>query len=171
MEMLSDAAMLKAESRKAIKASRRDSFSSKKPMAQVKELVLHQSDEEELSPIRKLQRVQDDVNVEMKDVETARNEQATEKADVKYGNQPATTAPGTQKDKPHVPPSSSSLSQSTPIPTPSTTTESPTITTTVHDPLPAVIQRLSDLERKFKAWSKTNHTEALKETVQTNDLN
>ncbi|GJU54873.1 hypothetical protein Tco_1228587 [Tanacetum coccineum] len=39
----------------------------------------------------------------------------------------------------------------TPLPTPPITSEAPPVTTTVPDPLPAVIQRLDNLERKFVA--------------------
>ncbi|GKE93220.1 hypothetical protein Tco_1574315, partial [Tanacetum coccineum] len=102
----------------------------------------------------------------------------------------------TRKEKSKVPPSSSSLSLSsnyaplldvlipeqttttliptpltTPLPTPPISSEAPTITTTVPDPLPAVLQRLSNLERKFEAWTKVDHSEAIEELVQANIIN
>ncbi|GJV52590.1 hypothetical protein Tco_1448331 [Tanacetum coccineum] len=49
-----------------------------------------------------------------------------------------------------VTPFTSNIQQSTPIPTPPKTSEAPAITTTSHDPLPVVIQRLSNLETKFE---------------------
>ncbi|GKA83722.1 integrase, catalytic region, zinc finger, CCHC-type containing protein [Tanacetum coccineum] len=55
-----------------------------------------------------------------------------------------------------------------PLPTPPTLIKAPTITTTVPDPLPAVLQRLSDLERKFESWTKVDHSEAIEESVQAN---
>nr|GEX75548.1 hypothetical protein [Tanacetum cinerariifolium] len=101
----------------------------------------------------------------------------------------------TQKEKPKVPPTSSSLSLSsnyaplldvlvsviplqtsttpipTPLPTPLIISEAPTITITVHDPLPAVIQRLLDLEKKFELWTKVDHFEAIEASVQANLVN
>ncbi|GJY05932.1 hypothetical protein Tco_0371872 [Tanacetum coccineum] len=65
----------------------------------------------------------------------------------------------------------SMIQQSTPIPTPPTTSEATTITTIIHDPLPAVIQRLLDLESKFEAWTKVDHSEVIAEVVQTNVIN
>ncbi|GJT51494.1 hypothetical protein Tco_0977651 [Tanacetum coccineum] len=59
----------------------------------------------------------------------------------------------------------------TPLPTPPSTSEAPTITTTVPEPLPAFIQRLSNLERKFKAWTKIDHFEAIEESMQANIIN
>ncbi|GJX64405.1 hypothetical protein Tco_0298748 [Tanacetum coccineum] len=44
----------------------------------------------------------------------------------------------------------------TPLPTPPTLSEALTITTIVPDPLPTVLQRFADLERKFKSWTKKN---------------
>nr|GEV22079.1 hypothetical protein [Tanacetum cinerariifolium] len=85
------------------------------------------------------------------------------------------------KEKSEVPPSSSSLSLSsnyatptsltTPLPTPPNLSEAPTITTIIPDPLPAVIQRLSDLERKFKALIKVDHSKAIEKSVQANIIN
>nr|GEV73187.1 hypothetical protein [Tanacetum cinerariifolium] len=48
-----------------------------------------------------------------------------------------------------------------PTPTPPITSEAPHITTTKPNPLLAVIQRLDDLERKFDAWTKVDHSEAV----------
>ncbi|GJU26672.1 hypothetical protein Tco_1165293 [Tanacetum coccineum] len=114
-----------------------------------------------------------------------------------------------QKEKPEVPPSSSSRSlssnydvqiqqeipyvlsaslldvlfsvippQTTPTPTPLTTSipippiisETPPVTI-IHDPLPDVTQRLSDLENKFEAWTKVAHSEAIEASVQANVIN
>nr|GEW88745.1 hypothetical protein [Tanacetum cinerariifolium] len=101
----------------------------------------------------------------------------------------------TQKEKPKVPPTSSSISLSsnyaplldvfvsvippqtsttpipTPLPTPLIISEAPTITITVHDPLPAVIQRLLDLEKKFELWTKVDHFEAIEASLQANLIN
>nr|GEX82268.1 hypothetical protein [Tanacetum cinerariifolium] len=49
----------------------------------------------------------------------------------------------------------------TPLPTPPIPSEAPTITATVPDPLLAVTQRLSGLERKFETWTKVDHSEAI----------
>ncbi|GJY87266.1 hypothetical protein Tco_0501894 [Tanacetum coccineum] len=57
------------------------------------------------------------------------------------------------------------------LPTPPITSEALTITTTVHDPLPAVIERLSDPENKFKAWTKVDHSKAITKVMQTNVIN
>ncbi|GJR81151.1 hypothetical protein Tco_0151936 [Tanacetum coccineum] len=159
------------------------------------------------------------IDKEKSDSEQAVNDQAVKDAQVKDDDQATTIVPAAQKEKPDVPPSSSSLSvssyyeittiqsptllvvpvsvipkqtiqtltptlqvlivtaftsilqKSTPIPTPPTTSEAPTITTTVHDPLPAVFQRLSDLEGKFKAWTKIGHSKVIAEVVQTNVIN
>nr|GEZ13006.1 hypothetical protein [Tanacetum cinerariifolium] len=54
----------------------------------------------------------------------------------------------------------------TPLPTPPITGEALT-----PDPLLAVIQRLSSLENKVNAWTNIDHSEALKESVQTNVIN
>nr|GEX96936.1 hypothetical protein [Tanacetum cinerariifolium] len=56
-------------------------------------------------------------------------------------------------------------------PTPPTSSEAPNITTTVPDPLPALLQRLFDLERKFEAWTKVDHFEAIEVSVQANIIN
>ncbi|GJU85474.1 hypothetical protein Tco_1293020 [Tanacetum coccineum] len=101
----------------------------------------------------------------------------------------------TQNKKTDLPPSTSSLSlssnygplldvlvyvipeQSTPtpltttLPTPPTSSEAPTITTIVPDPLPVVLQRLFDLEIKFEAWTKVDHSKAIEESVQANIIN
>ncbi|GKB24289.1 hypothetical protein Tco_0863690 [Tanacetum coccineum] len=53
----------------------------------------------------------------------------------------------------------------TPLPPPPSTSEAPTVTTAIPDPLPAVVQRLSDLENKFKAWSKVDHSEVIHNSV------
>ncbi|GJV99309.1 hypothetical protein Tco_1554561 [Tanacetum coccineum] len=103
-----------------------------------------------------------------------------------------------QKEKPEVPPSSSSLSLSseneippvlssllldvlvsmippqttlTLLPTPLISSEAPTVTTSIPDLLLVVIQILSDLERKFKAWTKVDHSEAIEASVQNNVIN
>ncbi|GKE20104.1 hypothetical protein Tco_1431616 [Tanacetum coccineum] len=102
-----------------------------------------------------------------------------------------------QNEKPEVPPSSSSLSlssnygnkflnlssdtslvgttkeptTSTSLPTPPISSEASTILTTVPDPLPVVLQRLSNLERKFEAWTKVDHSKAIKESVLANIIN
>ncbi|GJX18603.1 hypothetical protein Tco_0221280 [Tanacetum coccineum] len=52
-----------------------------------------------------------------------------------------------------------------PLPTPSITSEAPPITTTIPDPLLALTQRLDDLERKFDAWTKVDHSEAVEASV------
>ncbi|GKC78953.1 hypothetical protein Tco_1129727, partial [Tanacetum coccineum] len=59
----------------------------------------------------------------------------------------------------------------TPLLTPPTSSEAPTITTTLPDPLPAVIQRLSEIERKFESWTKVDHSKAIEELVQANIIN
>ncbi|GJW25504.1 hypothetical protein Tco_0039315 [Tanacetum coccineum] len=56
----------------------------------------------------------------------------------------------------------------TPLPTPPISREAPTVTTIVLDPLPAVLQRFSNLESKFKAWTKVDHFEAIDASVQAN---
>ncbi|GJS46109.1 hypothetical protein Tco_0596230 [Tanacetum coccineum] len=56
----------------------------------------------------------------------------------------------------------------TPLPTPPISSEAPTVTTTVLDPLPAVLQRFSNLESKFEAWTKVDHSEAIDASVQAN---
>ncbi|GKC99991.1 hypothetical protein Tco_1170266, partial [Tanacetum coccineum] len=50
----------------------------------------------------------------------------------------------------------------TPLPAPQITSEAPPVTTIVPDLLLAVIQRLEDLERIFDAWTKVDHSEAVK---------
>ncbi|GJT24469.1 hypothetical protein Tco_0894406 [Tanacetum coccineum] len=109
----------------------------------------------------------------------------------------------TQKEKPEVPPSSSSLSLSsnyeipsvlstqlldvlvsvilpqttstltltTSLPTPPTTTEAQAIIISVPDPSPIVLERISELEKKVKALSKVDHSEAIEESVQANVIN
>ncbi|GJZ66927.1 hypothetical protein Tco_0630167 [Tanacetum coccineum] len=87
----------------------------------------------------------------------------------------------TQKEKKELPPLTSRLSllsdydNSKPIPTPLPTllisSEAPTITTTIPDPLSVVLQRLSDIERKFESWTKVDHSEAIEESVQANIIN
>ncbi|GJW44314.1 hypothetical protein Tco_0073113 [Tanacetum coccineum] len=64
----------------------------------------------------------------------------------------------------------SMLQHTTPIPTPPIISETPPVTI-VYDPLPAVIQRLSDLENKFKAWTKVDHFEAIEASAQANVIN
>ncbi|GKD76198.1 hypothetical protein Tco_1334480, partial [Tanacetum coccineum] len=54
------------------------------------------------------------------------------------------------------------------LPTPPISREAPTVTTIVLDPLPAVLQRFSNLESKFKAWTKVDHFEAIDASVQAN---
>nr|GEW92333.1 hypothetical protein [Tanacetum cinerariifolium] len=61
--------------------------------------------------------------------------------------------------------------QTTPLPTPSITSEAPHVTIIIPDPLPAVMQRLDDLESKFKACTKVNHFEVIKASVQANVIN
>ncbi|GJS12758.1 hypothetical protein Tco_0407230 [Tanacetum coccineum] len=56
----------------------------------------------------------------------------------------------------------------TPTPTPLTT---PLPTPPIHDPLLVVIQRLDDLESKFEAWTKVDHSEAIEASVQANVIN
>ncbi|GJV56492.1 hypothetical protein Tco_1457497 [Tanacetum coccineum] len=53
----------------------------------------------------------------------------------------------------------------TPLPTPPIISVPPPVTTTIPDPLPAVIQRLDDLESKFDAWTKVDHSEAIEASV------
>ncbi|GKE14895.1 hypothetical protein Tco_1422472 [Tanacetum coccineum] len=43
--------------------------------------------------------------------------------------------------------------------------EAPTITTIIPDPLLAVLQRLSDYEIKFESWTKVDHSEAIEASV------
>ncbi|GJZ67217.1 hypothetical protein Tco_0630457 [Tanacetum coccineum] len=64
----------------------------------------------------------------------------------------------------------SMLQHTTPIPTPPIVSETPLVTI-VYDPLPAVIQRLFDLENKFKAWTRVDHFEAIEASVQANVIN
>ncbi|GJT61792.1 hypothetical protein Tco_1005325 [Tanacetum coccineum] len=59
----------------------------------------------------------------------------------------------------------------TPLPAPPIISETPPVTTTVPDPLLAVIQRLTDLERKFEAWTKVDHSKAIEASVQANVIN
>ncbi|GJU44750.1 retrovirus-related pol polyprotein from transposon TNT 1-94 [Tanacetum coccineum] len=54
---------------------------------------------------------------------------------------------------------------------PPISSEALTVTTTLPDPLLMVIQRLSDLERKIKAWTKVDHSEATEASVQANVIN
>ncbi|GKD96341.1 hypothetical protein Tco_1380238 [Tanacetum coccineum] len=63
------------------------------------------------------------------------------------------------------------LQHTTPIPTPPITSISPTLTTVKPDPLPTVIQRLSDLEKKFETWTKVDHSEAIEASVRANFIN
>ncbi|GKE06668.1 hypothetical protein Tco_1398686 [Tanacetum coccineum] len=70
-----------------------------------------------------------------------------------------------------IPPQTTTTPLTTPLPTPPITSEALTITTTVHDPLPAVIQRLSNLEKKFESWTKFDHSEAIEASVQANLIN
>ncbi|GJT29146.1 hypothetical protein Tco_0909421 [Tanacetum coccineum] len=222
--MLFDAALLEAETRKAIKASKRDYMFQQetggssegvgitpkvhdvtKAIFGVQDMndedwgldddIVLSSDDERIESEKET--ADSDVNVEMKDVEIAAeskvdeemddaaqanaekidkkkgdteqavNDQVVKDAQVKDDDQATTIVLVTQKEKPDVPPSNSSLSilsyyvlivtpftsniqQSTPIPTPPKTSEAPAITTTSHDPLPVVIQRLSNLETKFE---------------------
>nr|GEU37400.1 hypothetical protein [Tanacetum cinerariifolium] len=99
---------------------------------------------------------QDDLNVEIKD-----DEIAVENAQVKDDDQATTIVPVTQNEKPDVPPSSSSIFVSSDY----------AITTTVHDPLLAVIQRLSNLETKFEDWTKVDHSKVITKVVQTDVIN
>ncbi|GJV22528.1 hypothetical protein Tco_1371548 [Tanacetum coccineum] len=59
----------------------------------------------------------------------------------------------------------------TPLLTPPITSEAPIITITIHDPLPAVIQKLLDLEKKFKSWTKVDHSKAIEASIQANLIN
>ncbi|GKF90514.1 hypothetical protein Tco_0274215, partial [Tanacetum coccineum] len=61
-----------------------------------------------------------------------------------------------------------SQTTTTPTPTPLTT---PLPTPPIHDPLLVVIQRLDDLESKFEAWTKVDHSEAIEASVQANVIN
>ncbi|GKD71489.1 hypothetical protein Tco_1325579, partial [Tanacetum coccineum] len=117
-----------------------------------------------------------DVNVEMKDAKIVEESKVDEE----------------MADKPDVPPLSSSLSISSDYGTQflnlssdfsliGITKESAdteinsikdlSITTTIHDPLPVVIQRLSNLKTKFEACIKVDHSEVIAEVVQTNVIN
>ncbi|GJW39079.1 hypothetical protein Tco_0064924 [Tanacetum coccineum] len=58
----------------------------------------------------------------------------------------------------------------TPLPTPPIISEAPPVTT-IHDPLPVVIQQLDDLESKIEAWTKVDHSEAIEASVQANVIN
>ncbi|GJX69903.1 hypothetical protein Tco_0307074 [Tanacetum coccineum] len=60
---------------------------------------------------------------------------------------------------------------STSLPTPPISSEAPTNITTVPDPLLVVLQRLSNLERKFEAWTKVDHSKAIEESVLANIIN
>nr|GFC11297.1 hypothetical protein [Tanacetum cinerariifolium] len=59
----------------------------------------------------------------------------------------------------------------TQLPTPPILSKAPTITTIILDPLPAVLQRLSGLERKIKTWTKVDHPKAIEASVQANLIN
>nr|GEU68161.1 hypothetical protein [Tanacetum cinerariifolium] len=59
----------------------------------------------------------------------------------------------------------------TPLPTPPTTSGSPTATTTIPNPLPAVLQIFSNLERKSESWTKVDHSEGIEASVQANLIN
>ncbi|GKA40671.1 hypothetical protein Tco_0733264 [Tanacetum coccineum] len=59
----------------------------------------------------------------------------------------------------------------TPLPTTPIISEAPTVTAIVPDLLLTVIQRLSDLERKFEAWIKVDHFEAIEASVEANLIN
>ncbi|GJU20330.1 hypothetical protein Tco_1153672 [Tanacetum coccineum] len=61
---------------------------------------------------------------------------------------------------------SSVLQQSTPIPTPPITTVALSVTTVILDPLPAIVQRLSDLENQFEEWKRVDHYEDVEDSVQ-----
>ncbi|GJW12251.1 hypothetical protein Tco_1578078 [Tanacetum coccineum] len=86
-----------------------------------------------------------------------------------------------QKEKPKVPPLSSSRSLSSnydnynttliPLTTPPITSEAPPVTTTIPDPLLVVIQRLDDRESKFEAWTKVDHSKAIEALLQANVIN
>ncbi|GJZ52693.1 hypothetical protein Tco_0607578 [Tanacetum coccineum] len=139
----------------------------------------------------------DDADKEMNDAENADEQAGTDQT--AKDDQPGAQISKTRKEKHEVPPSSSNLSLSsnyaplldvlvsvippqtttTPIPTPLTTplptppikSEAPTVTITLPDPLLIVLQRLSDLESKFEAWTKADYSEAIKESVQANIIN
>ncbi|GJT10357.1 hypothetical protein Tco_0857399 [Tanacetum coccineum] len=55
--------------------------------------------------------------------------------------------------------------------TPPTTTEAQAIIISVPDPSPIVLERISELEKKVKALSKVDHSEAIEESVQANVIN
>ncbi|GKG39139.1 hypothetical protein Tco_0463284, partial [Tanacetum coccineum] len=61
--------------------------------------------------------------------------------------------------------------QTTPIPTPPITNVSPSVTTIVLDSLPAIVQRLSDLENQFEAWKQSDHSDAIEDLAQANIIN
>ncbi|GJV29602.1 hypothetical protein Tco_1386050 [Tanacetum coccineum] len=66
---------------------------------------------------------------------------------------------------------SSMLQHTIPIPTPLIITTAPTVTTTILDLLPAIVQRLSDLEKQFEAWKQVDHSKVIEELVQANIIN
>ncbi|GKD79419.1 hypothetical protein Tco_1342040 [Tanacetum coccineum] len=59
----------------------------------------------------------------------------------------------------------------TPLPTTPITSEALTVTIIVPDLLLAVIQRLSNLERKFDTWTKVDHFKAIDASVEANLIN
>ncbi|GJS62435.1 hypothetical protein Tco_0657219 [Tanacetum coccineum] len=60
---------------------------------------------------------------------------------------------------------SSVQQQTTPIPTPPITTIAPSVTTTVLDPLPAIVQRVSELEKDVQELKQVDHSSAILATI------
>ncbi|GJW72516.1 hypothetical protein Tco_0129433 [Tanacetum coccineum] len=152
MEMLSNVALLEADTRKAIKASKHET-ESEKETAESGKTNENSDDKEEhveeeyvhdANNVHDGVEKKDDVNMEMKDTEIAveckvdeEMADATQANAEKIDKRKATTiVPVTQKEKPEVPPSSSSLSIS------------------------------SDY-----AWTKVDNSEVITEVVQTNVIN
>ncbi|GJV12754.1 hypothetical protein Tco_1354295 [Tanacetum coccineum] len=55
--------------------------------------------------------------------------------------------------------------QITPIPTPPITTVAPSVTTTVLDPLPAIVQKVSELEKDIQGLKQVDHSPAILATI------
>ncbi|GKB09842.1 hypothetical protein Tco_0843765 [Tanacetum coccineum] len=56
---------------------------------------------------------------------------------------------------------SSMQQQPTPIPTPPITTKAPPLTTIVPDPLPTIVQRVSELEKDVQELKQVDHSSAI----------
>ncbi|GKC99996.1 hypothetical protein Tco_1170271, partial [Tanacetum coccineum] len=122
-------------------------------------------------------------DVEMVDAEKTEEEKVNDhqaKVDKDKDDQAGALISMTQNEKPKLPPSTFSLSLSSNYVIPTMTTPTPSITLpttevqatiiSVTDPLPIVIQRLSELENKVKELSKVNHSKVIEESIQANTL-